>query len=409
MTLRRRRRRARAFGPRVVGRVGSGSGLVRARVGGARIVVHWSVPLAALGLLLAVPLAVLPVHVHHASASASWPAACVVVLAFVLSRVLREGAHVLTGRWTGLRAERVDVRVLGGRVEFATAPRSARGEAAIVLAGLITDTVLATAVAVTAVLLHTGTWAGALTALGWVLAVVAAVELLPGAPMDGGRLIAASAWARGTRRTETIAAAARAGRWLGIAVALAGSIVTVASPLLGAWIAALGLLMLVGAGTEPWSELAEHLRGRVVADVMDVPPAALPSWWTVRDFIRHFGAVHDLDDVYVLVDGAGRPDGLLTLRALTHVSPRSRAQIRLGACRRRGRVLGVRADTPLDELALSLDHRGGVAAVIEDEHVVGTVTLPALRAEAAMAESAEHDLDTASSGGVRPHHEGADQ
>ncbi|MDT4892787.1 MAG: hypothetical protein QOE97_1822 [Pseudonocardiales bacterium] len=136
-----------------------------------------------------------------------------------------------------------------------------------------------------------------------------------------------------------------------------------------------------GAG----ARLADAVAGLATRDAMRTPPATLPSWWSVAEFVRHFGGGVDRDELYVLIGPNGRPEGVLNLRALAGVRPRRRATTRLAWARHATSLLRVTPTYPLPELALRLPSRGGVAVVVESGRVDATVSCADIRAVAGRA------------------------
>lgn len=108
----------------------------------------------------------------------------------------------------------------------------------------------------------------ALVWLASVNVVLALFNLLPGAPLDGGRLLRAVMWWRYQDRDRAAVLAARAGRVLGY-VLIAIDVFNAHSGLAaGLWLALVGWFILSGANAEPAAAGDEHLTGLKVADVM---------------------------------------------------------------------------------------------------------------------------------------------
>jgi hypothetical protein len=113
--------------------------------------------------------------------------------------------------------------------------------------------------------------------------------------------------------------------------------------------------------------------GLTAGDVMCVPPATLPSWWTVAEFDAHLGLGRDPAETFVLVDITGSPAGLVDVATLLRCTTPDSTRLR--ACHTRSRVVVAEAGTPLvDVLSRLARRRGDVAAVLDGHGVCGTVS-----------------------------------
>jgi Zn-dependent protease len=162
------------------------------------------------------------------------------------SLVLHEGGHWLVAHRARLRVTRLSLSLVGGALELGAAPRSPATELQLALGGPLASLVTA----VLAAGAHIGlVEIGAEPLVASVAAVVAVanlavglLNLLPGLPLDGGRVLRASIWGLtgDEERAEWIAAAA--GRTLAVALLLLSVIASASGDAAAAiWSAALGL------------------------------------------------------------------------------------------------------------------------------------------------------------------------
>jgi Zn-dependent protease len=226
---------------------------------GIRVNVHWSVAVIAmvLGSSLAGPI--------------GWVPAMVGVIAFLASILAHEFSHALTARRYGVDTESIQLWALGGIARLRSEAPSARAEGWIAAAGPIASAALAVGFG--------GTWwlAGGRSLDGpypvlllWLAVIngmLAVFNLLPGAPLDGGRIVKAVRWSWHGNRYRAAREAGRAG------VVLAWILVGVGFLLLvrdsgGLWLMVTGLFVLVNAQVEiAASHVAERLDGLTVADL----------------------------------------------------------------------------------------------------------------------------------------------
>ncbi|MEV4049984.1 site-2 protease family protein [Amycolatopsis sp. NPDC049688] len=210
------------------------------RPAGIAVGAHWSVlPAMALlaGFLARSPL---PDTVPGLSPAVYWATGVTGSLVFLASLLVHELSHALAARDRGLVVDGITLWLLGGRTEPDGDPPSPRAAIAVAVAGPVAS-LAAGAGFLVAGLLSTGVAAPALTWLGWANLLLASFTLLPGAPLDGGRVLQALVWRRTGDRRRARAAAARSGHVLGVVLVAAGLLQVVWSgSLAGLWPAGLG-------------------------------------------------------------------------------------------------------------------------------------------------------------------------
>jgi Zn-dependent protease/CBS domain-containing protein len=181
----------------------------------------------------------------------------VVAIAFVvllyLSVLIHELSHSVVARGYGLPVRRILLYPLGGISEIEGEPQTPGREFLVSAAGPAMSLALAAGGYGLTHVIQAGTIGGTLVAqLMWANLVVGGFNLLPGLPLDGGRMLRAVIWkVTGRPGTSTIAAA-----WAGRAIAL-GLFVLVLVPVVGyrfggdmttvIWLAVLAAFMWTGA------------------------------------------------------------------------------------------------------------------------------------------------------------------
>ena len=217
-------------------------------------------------------------------------------LLFFTSLVLHELGHAVVAQREGMEIDGITLWVFGGVARFKGMFPSAGAEFRIAIAGPIVSVVLGVVFAVGAKLLPLpGAVDGVATWLGEINLILVAFNMLPALPLDGGRVLRASLWARGgdfsraTRRAGTIAQGiGRAMIALGIGVFLVYGAVG------GPWLALIGWFVLVAARAETaYGEMREALSGLRVANAMIRNPVTVPADATLLDFMQGvFAATH---------------------------------------------------------------------------------------------------------------------
>jgi Zn-dependent protease len=224
-----------------------------------------------------------------------------VVVALLASMVAHELAHSIMARRYGLSVP-VTVGLFGGvRHGRARRPGSAAeqelpGPGAqwrVAAAGPLTSLLLglvSAAAAVAASLLGAGLLVVAVAAAAaWVNGLLAVANLVPGAGLDGGRIVRALAWARSGDPTRAGLIAARFGQVSGAILVAAGVTALALGHLTGLWFGLMGLLM-VGASRAEASQVrtSAALAGVRVRDILPPDGGLGPTargWQTVQDFL----------------------------------------------------------------------------------------------------------------------------
>jgi Zn-dependent protease len=385
---------------------GSGPGRPRGglRVAGLPVRLTAGAQLLALLTVLASAL-ILPDLAPGRSAVGYLAATAVLVIGFLASLTGHELAHAVVARNHGAPADEVRIGFFGGTVhgrhEYAT-PRGLWRAAA---AGPAFSLVLAAVcVGVTFGL----AWLGAgrlpvvvFAGLAWINAILAIFNLLPGAGMDGGRLVQALAWARSGDRAGAAVTAARTGQFAGVLL-MVGGVATLALGYLGGiWLGLIGLAMLAASRAQAREVLAvTSLAGLRVRDVLPEPgpAAAIPGWQTVRSFLDGgtvaggtvAGSTPSLGAsgaaAFPLRDFEGHAAGLLTLSQLALVPVDRWDQLRLlDVATPLGQVVTTTLDEPMGRLLARLSirpatpaalHTAGHALVIGDDGAPAGVLTP---------------------------------
>jgi len=185
------------------------------------------------------------------------PFSYVVALAYAVllyaSVLLHEIGHSVVARFFGLPVRAITLHILGGVSEIEQEPRTPGREFLVAAAGPLLSLVLGAAGYATLVLVPLPDVAVLLIqALTIANLIVGVFNLLPGLPLDGGRIVRAAVWkVTGRQRTATVAAG-WAGRVVAVAVLVLGAVLSVSDGgsrwLTVVWAALVASFIWVGAG-----------------------------------------------------------------------------------------------------------------------------------------------------------------
>ncbi|MDJ0960217.1 MAG: site-2 protease family protein [Acidimicrobiia bacterium] len=287
---------------------------------------------------------VLPQFVPGAS-TAGYLVGGAVAGAGVLGSILaHEAAHAIVARRHGVPVKSITLWLLGGVAHLEDEAPSPRAEAQIAGVGPLTSIVVAATLGGLGLMLGSiGVAPLAAATFLWLAlinGVLAVFNLLPGAPLDGGRLLRAWLWKRSGDKDRAAARATSVGRVVGLSVVGLGAIeLLVLGNFGGLWTAFIGWFLYGAAGQEARAgKIAAGLGDRRMREVMSPLPTSVPDWSPVADLLAappygasrvlavDFGgdpsAVVELDQVARLIRTARRPDGgALRIKDLPLASP----------------------------------------------------------------------------------------
>ncbi|HEX8767602.1 MAG TPA: site-2 protease family protein, partial [Jatrophihabitans sp.] len=169
-------------------------------------------------------------QIPGASHATSYALSLVFATALAGSVLLHEVGHTVVSKVVGLPVRRIVVFLLGGVSEIEGEARRPRDEFAIAAAGPLVSLGLAGGCwAVSRLPAEESATGVLLLLLAWSNLVIAVFNVLPGLPLDGGRLMQALIWMTGTSRLTSIRIAAWSGRGvaalLGLAILFGNAII----------------------------------------------------------------------------------------------------------------------------------------------------------------------------------------
>src|ERR1022692_1109065 len=355
------------------------------KVAGIPVGVHWSVGVILVLIADILATSVLPAALPHQPPAVTWSVAILAAVVFAASLLAHELAHAIIARRHGVRVRSITLWMLGGVAELDGDPPDPGADFRIAIAGPATS--LGAAVVLYGFALgisYAGGPAAAVTAATWLAlmnGLLAVFNLLPGAPMDGGRVLRAFLWRRYGDRQRAALAATRGGRYVGLGLMLLGvaDVLFFANLLGGLWFVLIGWFLENAARAEAAATIAtSDLRGLTIADVMTLDPAIAPAENTVLDFAERVAA-HTRQSAFPVIGLDGQLAGIVTTESLARIRPADRYELRISqvAIAVPPQYLAAPAD-PVAPLLTRAPLGGEVLAVVlsRDQHgqVTGLVT-----------------------------------
>lgn len=287
------------------------------------------------GLLTLYYAPVVTAVVPSVSSGAAYLLAFAFAVVFAVCVLLHELGHTAVSLALGNPVRRVVIFLLGGVSEIEREPDRPRDEFLVALAGPLVSLLLSGFAALGYLLLRHDTLPGVFVALLlWSNLVVAIFNLVPGLPLDGGRLIRAAVWALVHSRLTGTRIGAWSGRAVAILIAISGLLADRTSLGLtaGLFSIALAAYLWFGAGQSlRAAELMDRVP-RVNLETLLRPGLLVPSDLSVAEALRRAwsGNARGL----VLVDAADEPRAIVDEAQIGSVPPDRRAWTQLSSVAR---------------------------------------------------------------------------
>jgi len=350
-------------------------------MGGIPIGIHWS--LAAVGALVGFELVenrfrpAFPGEVN----GFYWLLALLTVLLFFAAILAHELAHAWVARRQGIEVRGIDLWILGGLTHLDHEATTARGDGLIAVAGPVASGACAAVFGAAAVAareadLH-GLWGSALAWLALVNLILAAFNLLPATPLDGGRILRALLWAHTGDPDRAAIATAKTGRILALGIiAIGGLLAFNGEPALFVVLAG-WFIFSSSRSSEQFHTVRATLAGRPVHHVTWYGVARAADWLSVGTMLDQQARMGFAGVVAVEGFGGGLK-GLVTLGQLLAVPEADRWTTHLAELTIPFNRLG-RAAPGDDTIAALSISPGPIVTVWDNGELVGVVTPQQIR------------------------------
>jgi Zn-dependent protease len=326
--------------------------------------------------------------------------ATVSALLFFLSILLHELGHAVIAIRNGIPILGIDLWMFGGVAKLGRDTDSPGVEFRVAIAGpVVTLAIAALCFAAGALIsspdqviegstFDTSVGSAATAVLAYVMSInliVLVFNLIPGFPLDGGRIARAIAWKISGDRNKATRFAAVLGRGVGVLMVGGGLVIlAMGSTFSGIWLALIGVFLYQAAkSAQAQAAFAGRIGHLRVSDVMDTEPVAIPENLTLdraeSDFFLRYGWPW-----FPVVDPSGRLVGVVSREAVSSIPDDDRLGRTVGSVMARDDgSSGLRAglEDPLESLLNqeSLSRLGAVMAVDSNGVLRGIVTIDAVR------------------------------
>lgn len=316
-----------------------------------------------------------------------WATAVITALLFFASVLAHELAHSMVARRRGLPVKSITLFVFGGVSNIEREPQSAGVEFQMAFVGPLASLAIGGATMLVAIAAAALGWPPLLVAvfvyMGWANLLLGAFNLIPGFPMDGGRVLRAIIW----RLTGSLRKATQWATYVGQAVAYLMIFAGVwlffgSSRVDGIWIGLIGLFILQAAQAENAQvKLEAELTGATVKQFMTASPLLVTPDLLVQHFVDEY-LLRTTQRAFPVVEKTGnRLIGMVSLHDVRLV-PRERwintviGQIMTPLAQ----LKTAQPEQPLNEALALMTHAriGDLPVVSRDGQVIGLLSLKSM-------------------------------
>jgi Zn-dependent protease len=325
--------------------------------------------------------------------------AVVSALLFFLSILLHELGHAVVAIRNGIGISGIDLWMFGGVAKLERDTDSPGVEFRVAVAGPLVTLAIAALCYGLAVLFSSpdqaahaaryriGDFGGGVAVLGYLAGIntlVLIFNLIPGFPLDGGRIARSIAWWRTGDRTRATRFAARLGRGAAVVMIGVGAFWFITGDVIGGiWLVFIGFFLSQAArSAELQTVITSRIEGVRVEDVMDREPVSVPQDVTLDRALDEYFLRYRWP-WFPVVDSYGRFVGLVTAHSIETIPEAVRPGRTVSSVMARDDSGGLAAglEQPLEALLGrdSLQRLGAVMAVDADGILRGIVTIDEVR------------------------------
>ena len=249
-----------------------------------------------------------------------WFAGAVTSVLFFLSVLLHEISHSIVAEKYNIKVNQITLFIFGGIAEIKEEPKSSAQEFWISIAGpLMSLTIAVVSYLISRISPENSQLYAIFNYLFEINLILTLFNLVPGFPLDGGRVFRAIVWSvtKDFQRATTIAA--MVGRFFGFIFILIGFFLMMKGAVIdGIWIAFIGWFLESAALAQLQKQvLYKLLSGKTVEDAMSKAFALLPANTTIQEFIDNEILLRNRR--FFIVEEGGTHIGFVTIHAIKSV------------------------------------------------------------------------------------------
>ena len=209
------------------------------------------------------------------------------------SIIVHELAHSLVARRSGLMMKGITLFIFGGVAEMDQEPPSAKAEFQMAIAGPVTSVIIGGIFYALAAAMR-GAWpvaaVGVLSYLAWINWLLAAFNMVPAFPLDGGRVLRSALWHWKGNIWQATRIASAIGSGFGMLLMALGVYRLLAGDFIGAvWWFLIGMF-LRGAAQSSYQQLMvqKMLQGEPIQRFMNTNPVTVSPAISLEDLVENY-------------------------------------------------------------------------------------------------------------------------
>lgn len=245
----------------------------------------------------------------------------VMAVIFFVSVLLHELAHSWVAVARGVEVESITLFLFGGATKADLETEDPSDELMIAVVGPLTSLAIAGALWLTAVTFGSGTIGGFVAGrLGWINLALAIFNLVPGFPLDGGRVLRSLVWRRTGDIVRATRVAARGGQLVGYGLITLGvlEILFLGALVGGLWLIAIGWFLSQAAQASFLQMQVRRILSEVPASrIMSDGLVEIPDHISIQQAVDEYFMSHDFN-AFPVNDG-DETVALLTMSAVKGV------------------------------------------------------------------------------------------
>jgi Zn-dependent protease/CBS domain-containing protein len=242
------------------------------------------------------------------SAAAYWMMGIVGALGLFVSIVLHELSHSLVARWRGLPMTGITLFIFGGVAQMEEEPANAGTEFLMAIAGPLASIVLACGLYLLYLAGEANVWPATMLLvfryLAFINGLLAAFNLIPAFPLDGGRVFRAVLWRWKHNLRWATRVASRTGSGFAIAFMGLGALDVFQGNVIGGiWLVLIGMF-LQGTSGAAYRQLVSRqmLAGESVRSLLVPHPVTVPDSLSIKELVEDYIYPHHID-LFPVTDG----------------------------------------------------------------------------------------------------------
>lgn len=324
--------------------------------------------------------AVFPANYPGLSVAAYIGMGVVGTLLFFASLLAHEISHSLVARAKGIPVEGITLFIFGGMSRTRMEAETPGDEFKIAVVGPLSSMLIAGLFWGVAWLSFRAGWSPAIGGVAQYLALLnlllAVFNLLPGFPLDGGRIFRAAVWKSTGDYTRATRWSTTGGKWLAYVLIAFGLLSVFQGNLGGLWLVLIGWFLrnaaIASYQQHLLQQVLEHVRAR---DAMTRDPETVEPDLTLQELVDEHFLRRRYHAFPVATDG--RPLGLITLGQVKEV-PReewSRRTVAETMTPIESDGVAVSPDEPMTEVLRKMERSGSRRVLVtRDGHLEGIIT-----------------------------------